>query len=302
MKLGLGTVTFGLNYGISNTCGKTPPFAVRRILSAAWEAGIRLIDTAPHYGNSEEIIGKSLPRTYSFQIVTKVPAFGKERFDAGDGKTLRETFRTSLRRLRQERLKGLLLHNADELFRPGGEILYQAASSVVQEGLVAKLGVSVYTREQIERVLANYPIGLIQVPVNIFDHRLIDSGLLKELHAQGVEIHARSPFLQGIIFMEPGSLGSFFASMQPQLARFHQELKYRGIRPVTAALAFLMAIEEIDTIIIGVNTLEQLVSNMRDYEEAKSVHLDFCQFKVDNETVINPILWPQGQRRRRRHD
>jgi aryl-alcohol dehydrogenase-like predicted oxidoreductase len=291
MRLGLGTASLGLDYGISNRSGKTPPSEAGRILGKAWEAGIRVIDTAAHYGDSEEVLGRWLPRDHGFRIITKVPAFRKERFDAQDGGRLREIFLSSLRRLRQERVEGLLLHNPDELFLLGGEVLFNAATSLVSDGLVAKVGVSVYTKRQIELVLAHYPISLIQVPVNIFDHRLIESGALTELHHRGVEIHVRSAFLQGLVFMDPTVLPPYFESLQPLLSNFHVELKRKGLTPGKAALAFLRRIEEIHCILIGVNTAEQLEANIRDYQDAASVELDFGRFKVEDEKMINPNQW-----------
>jgi aryl-alcohol dehydrogenase-like predicted oxidoreductase len=291
MKLGLGTASFGLDYGISNRNGKTPPSEVRRILSTAWEAGIRVIDTAAHYGDSEEVLGRLLPRDHGFRIITKIPSFRKERFNTQDGERLRQIFLNSLQRLRQERVEGLLLHNPDELFHSGGEVLFKASTSLVHEGLVAKVGVSVYTERQIKRVLACYPIGLIQVPVNIFDHRLIDSGVLMELHGRGVEIHARSAFLQGLVFMDPEVLHSYFAPLKPVLVRFHAELEQKGLTPGRAAITFLKGIKEIGCIVIGVNTAKQLQANITDYKGSAAANLDFSRFKVEDEKMIDPNLW-----------
>jgi aryl-alcohol dehydrogenase-like predicted oxidoreductase len=291
MRLGLGTVCFGQHYGLSNRMGKTPYYEAEKILNIAKEAGIRTIDTAAHYGESEEVLGKLLPRNHDFEIVTKVPAFRKRRLDPEDGETLRKTFFTSLKRLCQDKVEALLLHNPDDLFLPGGRILYEVMYSLVNEKTVEKIGVSAYTKEQAEAVLTRYKVDLIQLPINIFDQRLLHSGTLAKIKSRNVEIHARSAFLQGLMLMDPGELDPYFNPIKPVLARFHRAFKEKCISPIQAALSFLSRIEEIDKIIIGVNTGDQLKANISDYNRAAQVDIDFSDFRVDDERMVNPTLW-----------
>ena len=68
-KLGLGTVQFGLPYGISNANGQTSAEEVKAILQAAAQHGISLLDTASAYGNAEAVLGKNDLR--NFRIVSK---------------------------------------------------------------------------------------------------------------------------------------------------------------------------------------------------------------------------------------
>ena len=180
MKIGLGTVQFGLDYGVSNPQGITPATEVKDILALAWKSGITILDTAVSYGMSEEVIGQSIPEGMSFKIVTKTPLFKKERIERADAKRLEETFLQSLRRVRQPALYGLLVHHANDLLVPGGSYLWQAMEDLKEAGLVEEIGVSIYSPREIEELLEKYHPDLIQLPVNVFDQRMIQGGHLRQ--------------------------------------------------------------------------------------------------------------------------
>ncbi|MDY7002246.1 MAG: aldo/keto reductase, partial [Thermodesulfobacteriota bacterium] len=196
-----------------------------------------------------------------------------------------------LERLKRDAVYGFLLHNADDLAAPGGRVLFKAARSLAGEGLVRKIGVSVYTREQIEATLSNYEVDLIQLPISIFDQRLLKSGTLAKLKDRGVEVHARSAFLQGLIFLDPSSLDPYFAPVKERLIEFRRAVERAGAGLVQAALAFLRGIPEIDRIIIGVNTASQLRANIEDYRKAEGLDMDFGAFAIQDERMVNPALW-----------
>ena len=68
-KIGLGTVQFGMDYGVSNTKGKTPDIEVSKILEYAKKEGLLYIDTAEAYGCSEEVLGRN--DLSGFRIISK---------------------------------------------------------------------------------------------------------------------------------------------------------------------------------------------------------------------------------------
>ncbi|RYZ85898.1 MAG: hypothetical protein EOP04_15005, partial [Proteobacteria bacterium] len=129
-KIGLGTVQFGLNYGISNQTGKPADESVRNILAEAYESGIRTIDSATLYGDSETVIGRNLSDKHNFQIVTKTPHFAEERLTSIDGKLLVESFHQSLRNLKTKSCYGLLIHAPTDLLKPGAIHLIDAMSGL----------------------------------------------------------------------------------------------------------------------------------------------------------------------------
>lgn len=290
MKLGLGTVQFGADYGISNKDGKTPTAEVAAILDAATELGVRIIDTACLYGDSEDVLGRSMPPDSRFDIVTKTPQFAKQSLDEADAQQVEDTFRSSLLRLNRPSVYGLLIHRADDLFVSGGDLLMDRLLTLKQSGLVSKIGVSVYSAHQIDEVLARFPIDLIQLPINALDQRLLQSGHLQKLKRAGVEIHARSIFLQGLLLMGLQDVPDYFSSIRERLESYHRFIEAQGLIPIQAALGFVANIPEIDQVICGVNNRQQL----REICAAVQVKVrseDYADFAVMDEAIVNPALW-----------
>lgn len=292
MKIGLGTVQFGLDYGVSNPQGITPATEVKDILSLAWKSGITILDTAVCYGMSEEVIGQSIPEGMSFKIVTKSPIFKKDGIDKADATRLKETFLQSLKRVKQPAIYGLLVHHANDLLVPGGPYLWQAMEDLKAAGLVKKIGISVYSPREIEELLRKYHPDLIQLPVNVFDQRMIQEGYLRHLRDLGIEIHCRSVFLQGLLLMSPEELPAHFNSIRPIMIQYSEALQKHGISPLTAALAFVYKQNEIDHTLVGVNDRDQLgmilnaISNLHDLD-----YIDFSDYAIIDESIINPSLW-----------
>ncbi len=292
MKLGLGTVQFGLDYGITNRSGRTGAEEVGLILETATRNGIRFIDTAALYGASEEVLGNTLPADHDFNLITKTIRFDAEKISAEDVSRLERAFASSLTKLHAASLYGLLIHNANDILVAGGEQLMAKLSDLKRQHLVEKVGISVYTSEQIDSILNRYEIDLIQLPVNVLDQRLLAGGKLSDLKAKGIEIHARSAFLQGVLLADPDSLPAHFDPVKPHLKRYHAVLKERGVSPVRAALGFLSSCADIDVIICGVDNHDQLMELC--HEAGSPPDLDFSSFALDDESILSPPLWRVG--------
>jgi aryl-alcohol dehydrogenase-like predicted oxidoreductase len=294
LKLGIGTVQFGSDYGISNTSGKTSLKEVQSILKVATENGVDVLDTAYFYGDSESVIGRCLPEQNRFRIITKTPSFKKNRYSADDGNIIKKAFCESLERLRLSSVAGLLIHHADNVLAEGGEFLYDAVHELKSKGLVEKIGYSVYSGEQIDKLLDLYDFELIQVPVNVLDQRLIKGDELKKLRNKGIEVHARSIFLQGLLLMEPDNLHSFFDPIKPVINKYKDFIISRGLTPVEGAINFIASMPEIDYIIVGVNTAAQLRANLDSFKRSLENRMtleNFSMFSLEESRYINPSLW-----------
>lgn len=290
MKIALGTVQFGVNYGISNKEGKTPEAEVAPILQVASELGIKLIDTACLYGGSEEIIGRSMPEGSLFNIVTKTPQFKKPKLSEVDAQYLEDMFFASLSKLNKSSIYGVLIHRVEDILVPGGELLLKRLYELKQRGLVKKIGVSAYSGLQIDEVLSRFQIDLIQLPINVLDQRLLQSGHLKLLKRAGIEIHARSAFLQGLLLMKIGEVPNYFDSIRGVLERYQRVIRETGLGPIQAALGFVGAISEIDYVVCGVNNRQQLIEICA-AAQTKIRYEDFADFAVMEEAIVNPALW-----------
>ncbi|MDA9648914.1 aldo/keto reductase [Alphaproteobacteria bacterium] len=277
-KLALGTVQFGLDYGVTNNGGKVQIKEVKSILEFAKNNDINLLDTAATYGNSEEILGNA--DVGDFQIITKtVPLKNDVNEVIGD-------FYKSMKSLNKDEVYGLLVHNVDDIDNEQFDLLYRNIIELKQQGLVRKIGFSTYTPEQVNFLLKNFDFDLIQVPFNVFDNRLIQGGQFKALNYKGIEIHVRSVFLQGIL-LDFNNIPFYFSIWKKEFDDYQELVKDTGLSLTEYALNYALNIEEIDKVLVGVNSKEQLI----DIVNAAQKQVATKAFTIDNLDLLNPSRW-----------
>lgn len=289
LKLALGTAQFGSSYGVSNQTGATSTEEACAIVELARQKGIDILDTAPAYGESEAVLSRILPLDFG-RVITKTPGFHGDTITSSDARTLKDVFFASLGKLGRESAYGLLVHGAVDFLKPGAEHLFGAMEELRSEGRVTKIGVSVYNGEQIDRILERFTVDLIQLPLNALDQRLIAGGQLVRLKQKGVEIHARSAFLQGLLLMEQDLWPAYFAPYYPLLRRFHDRAAGLALTPLQAALGFVQSVPEVDYVVCGVNTLAQ----WRELVDAADGRIDIHQFdgvRCDDPSLVDPSQW-----------
>jgi len=296
MRLGLGTAQFGLDYGISNAHGKVSRAEVCRILARAESAGIDMLDTATLYGDSEAAIGAALDPARPFRIVTKTPVFGGGRISSADVISLRRAFEKSLLLLRRDRIYGLLVHAPADLLKPRGESLWSEMAALKEAGLVEKIGFSAYTGTELDALLARFRPDLVQVPLNPLDQRLLQDGRLSGLKQIGVEVHARSLFLQGLLLMDLDHLPADLRS-STELATYANFLERHNLNRLQGALKFIRGVDQVDVALIGTTSKEQLEECIGSFARADSVGLDFSQVAGRDDVLLNPSKWPRHWQR-----
>ena len=272
-KLGLGTVQFGLDYGISNKDGKTTEGELVKILKTAREADIDLLDTAFGYGVSEETLGNI--GIDGFKVVTKF-------LPGSDDYSVCRQVELSLKRLRLDHLYGLLAHRPlDVMNNPEA---WEYLLTLKADGLVEKIGFSFNSSEEIIRVFqSNFKPDLVQVPYNFLDHRF--ENYMISLHEIGCEIHTRSTFLQGLFFMKSEELSSFFDEIKPIL----RNLQTKGRELPGLLLNHTLKMNFVDRVILGVNTNIQLRNNLLSLMSNGS--LPYVTIK--NLDILIPSKWPK---------
>ena len=196
-KLALGTVQFGLKYGIANQTGQVKPEDAKKILQLAKDANIDLVDTAMAYGDSEKVIGDA--GIIDFRFISKLPPLPKDCSDVDTW--VKEKIQSTLTHLGIRSLYGLLVHRSENLLGNPGKKLIKALNSLKFNGLVKKIGISIYDPLELDQVMHLTNFDIIQAPLNIVDRRLETSGWLSRLNKFGVEVHTRSTFLQGLLLM-----------------------------------------------------------------------------------------------------
>lgn len=289
-KLGLGTVQFGMSYGISGPAHRVDNEEVRAILALGWQRGIRVLDSAPAYGESETVLGHCIPEGARFLLVTKTPPLRAGHVSAEEISAIERSLVLSLERLRCDSLYAVLVHHIGDVLAPGGQRVMEMLEQWKANGRIQKIGISVYTSRDLEEVLAKYKVDIVQLPVNVFDQRLVRDGTLAQLGGLGIEIHARSVFLQGLLLMDESALPRGLKFAGPVLSRFRERLRVQGTTPLQAAIGYVARIREVGTIILGVHSSDQLQECLDALECAPE--LDYSEFACDDISILDPRQWP----------
>jgi aryl-alcohol dehydrogenase-like predicted oxidoreductase len=290
MQLGIGTVQLGLSYGVSNTEGRPSEEEVKAILALAGEREFFVVDTAAAYGDSETLLGRCLPGNTPFRVVTKTRPLMECRGTLGAKAWVRDGLARSLDRLQLESIDALLVHHAVDLLGPSGDEVYSELMAAKRSGRVRRIGVSAYAGADVDTVLHRYDIDLIQVPVNIFDQRLLSGGQFSRLKKRAVEVHVRSIFLQGLLLMDPTATPAYFEPIRPKLLEWQIALMDRNMTPAQGAFAFARSLDA-DVILVGVVNASQLAANCADFHHAQGSDMDFADFALDDEAFLNPSRW-----------
>lgn len=287
MKIALGTVQFGLEYGIANTAGRVRPEHAKGILQQAAAQGIDTLDTAIAYGDSENTLGQV--GVAGWKVVTKLPALPEGCADVWGW--IQEQIEGSLNRLGVAQLDGVLLHRPAQLLGEYGERLLGALLHLKAQGITRKIGVSVYGPEELDMLAGEMPLDLVQAPLNILDRRLVESGWAKRLKDQGTELHVRSVFLQGLLLMQADQRPEKFARWQPVWAEWTRWLGGAALTPLQACLGYVMGIQEVDKIVVGVDS----VGHLKEILAASGPGLpSFPNWpKSVDADLINPGRWNQ---------
>ena len=277
-KIALGTVQFGLDYGITNHDGQVPVGEVKNILDYTKNKGIDTLDTASGYGNSEQVLGELGVTNY--RIITKTTPLK----NGVDG--VIKGFHQSLDSLNIGQVAGLLIHNIDDTKDKRFGELFHKLNKLKEEGMIKKIGFSTYTPDQVDFLLENFDFDLIQVPFNVFDTRLVEGEQLKALKKKNIEIHARSVFLQGVL-LSFDSLSDYFSTWDAQFEQYQGLVREKELSLLEYALNFALNTQELDKILIGVDSVNQLT----DIVNAFKSDVDLKAFKIDDINLLNPNLW-----------
>lgn len=287
-KLILGTVQFGLNYGIANSEGKPDLNKVRAILRCAADHGIRILDTAAAYGDSETVIGTVFAEDDTlknhFQVVSKIPPLPQNVSPEEIQSTIENSVDASLRNLRIDQLYGILFHREEDASK------LPLLKELQKKGKVRLCGFSVdgFLPEEISEA------EMIQVPGNVLDRRFIPFPRKKPQ-----KLFVRSVYLQGLLMMPEEKIPSVLAGVIPYRRKLAALASENAMGPAELYMRYLLSFPEIDGVLTGVDNPEQLEYNLH---MASGGPLDEnLQQKIRDlipelpELWIHPKLWPKKQ-------
>jgi aryl-alcohol dehydrogenase-like predicted oxidoreductase len=284
-RICLGTAQFGFDYGIANTQGRMTDENIKSVLGYAAAHGIKVLDTASAYGTSEEMIGRSLKHlNRSLDIISKLPSYADEK--AGP----REIIMRSLKRLDAKKIYGYLLHSFEDFRKPD---IWQELNALKSEGVVGKIGFSLYRPEEAEMLLdSDTAFDLVQVPYSVFDRRF--AKYLPLFKKRGVEVYARSVFLQGLAFLDPARLPAAVNGARAQVGALRKISAKEGITLSALCLNFALLNPDISRVIIGVDNPDHLkvnLSDLRFFARTKAVGEDFNAVVIEDEDILLPYRW-----------
>ena len=259
----LGTVQLGMNYGIANDAGKPSEETSFSILRTALENGVTTLDTARAYGDSEAVIGRFL-KTWEGpapHIITKI-----RKFQGSTPKELEkyatESVEASLESLGVNKVDGIMLHGATDPI-VHGQACADAVKALIDHGYTDRVGVSVYNADDIRGMLKYDIFSITQVPMSIFDQRLIADGCVDALAQRGYDVFVRSVFLQGLFFLDPDKITDpiLLEHAEPKIRLLWNIAEEKGITVAQLAIAFMRACPGVTSLVLGADNADQVRSN-----------------------------------------
>ena len=293
MELCLGTVQFGMDYGIQG--GKKPNKEhIFDLLQYAASNGIPYIDTACGYGDAERILGEFHASSANcFQIITKLPNdIFKEQSAMDYIDNVRQFTETSLQHLMLVKLYGLLFHNPKDLYN---DKAVKALLRMKEEGLTEHIGVSVY--EPQDAVYAKQlGFELIQLPLNLFNRSF--EAFIKS-SGTSIKTLARSVYLQGLLLMDTDKVLDKLPAAYEYIKQFDELCKSYSYTRREVALAYIKQFKDIDTVIFGVDHLVQLKENIEAFQKVVPIEIVdeiLRHFEKISEEIASPLNWHLGGR------
>jgi len=281
----LGTVQFGLPYGVANRAGQVSRDEAAAILATARTAGVDTLDTAIAYGESEARLGEL--GVSEWRVISKLPAIPADVVDVEAW--VQQSIAGSRRRLGVSSLYAILLHLPEQLLGPAGTALYRALLAARERGEVRKIGISIYGPQDLEPLAGRFQLDLVQAPFNILDRRMDTSGWLQRLREAGTEVHARSLFLQGLLLMPASGRLPKFNRWQSLWTRWDDWLRANDLTALEACVRFAVANDGFDRLVVGVDSRAQLEEILRSLTAAPlEVPGELMSTEAD---LINPARW-----------
>ena len=278
-KISLGTVQFGLEYGVNNSKGQTTKDEVLKILKRCIKVGIEHIDTAAAYGSAENVLGEVIQSeglSNLFKITTKYKGNGIDNLSLST--------RESLQKLRVEKLHCQMFHSYQD---------FKHTEYIIKPDSVDKMGVSVYTNEELLDTIKDPKICVVQCPFNLLDNHSVRGESLKLAKEKGVEVQVRSAFLQGLFFMDRDRLPFALLALKGPLQELDKICSDNQITMSHLALGYCLSKDYIDKVVIGVDSLEQLNMNIEAIKPPlpKFIIEKIDKIRVINQTLLNPTNW-----------
>lgn len=294
-KLCLGTVQFGLDYGINNNAGKPIREKSFEMIDMARDSGINIFDTAAAYGDAEELLGEYIKKRNCknyVKVISKLRPNLIEEHSENISKIIENETINSLKKLKIDLLEGYLLHTPTNFYN--NDIL-EGLISLKEKQLVKNIGVSIYEYEHALDVVKSEKIDFIQVPYSVFDQRIDTEDFFHYAKKNNVKIFARSSFLQGLLTMDIDKIPQHLNHAKEYIKIYDEILEKYGMSRIEGALKFALGQPDIDYVVFGVDNKEQLVEDI----SISKTDINCMEFRAEikeklkniEKNIIFPSLW-----------
>ena len=297
MELCLGTVQFGMDYGIRGQKQPSVEQAVQ-MLDYATQNGINNIDTANAYGTAEDVVGeflkrKTVPREDLFIISKFRPNLLDEANEDQYYDIMKANLENTLSRLHTDYLDSYLLHSARYVWN---DAIIDTLNRMKKEGYVKHVGVSVYETDEAKKCIERPNVDFMQLPYSIFDQRMKADGVfdLAKKEEYPTQIHSRSAFIQGLILMKEDEVPDFLAKAKPIVRKIDELCKKYEISRIELAMSYVKRQDSISHLVFGVDNIEQLKENIALFENSlpndiiDEISKEFVDIDTD---IVMPSLW-----------
>ncbi len=266
LGVGLSEMGFGMTFADEDKAA--------RILNAALDAGINLLDTAACYNISEELVGRTVAgRRDEYFLATKAGHItGGYEGEEWTYQTVADSIDRSLRRLRTDHVDVVQLHSCDVDVLERGDVI-RALQEARAAGKTRFIGYSGDNEAALWAVRSGL-FDTLQTSFNLTDQRARHT-LLPEAEARGMGIIAKRP-IGNAAWGAPASPSDY---ADEYWARY-RAMTVEGPLPsepedrIGLALAFTFAHDEVDVAIVGTRTPEHMPANVRRVEEGVSIAPD----------------------------
>ncbi len=291
-NLCLGTAQFGLDYGITNKTGKLNDNELDLLLNRAVKKNIKYFDTAFAYGDSEVKIGEIL-KDRDIEIITKFSSNTNRAYKLEDIKLLNNLFELSLKRLKRNSINAYLLHNPNDFKKDNSQLLLNWLKSLRDKNSIKRIGVSIYNSNDLES-LPLKEIDIVQMPLSIYDQRLLDNSIINKLLDHGIAIHIRSIFLQGLLLQDANQ----WPAMINERFRDHHKnyqniIKSNNLSLLEGAISFIKELKFPELVLFGITNIKELNEVIKCWynQECIKNKIDYEKFKWLKPNDLDPRKW-----------
>ncbi len=282
-KLGLGSGQFGLDQQ-AGARGRPRDAEARDILAIAARSGMGFLEVGRHSHPEEITLGQVMPKPHPFRLtVTTI------RPDRGPDLAEAEV-RAQLARLGVGSVDAILAPSATDLFSPNGPALWDRLRKLKDQGLCRNIGVSVYASDDPVGFARRFKPDVVQAPASLLDQRLLIDGTLAELAGMGVEVHLRSIFLNGLLFLPPDRAPHHLQAAASRISRARRLIAEGRSDPLQAALGFALSRPEASAVLVGVASAAEM-SAVVAAAMSPPPDLDWDEMALDDPDALDPRAW-----------